>query len=136
MIRKARDTGIALVVCIAGVASLPAADWPHWTGPQGRNTAEETGLPTSFDRKTGANVKWAAELGEVAFGCPTVAAGRVYVGTNMPALRDDRRFGGVHGGVLVCLDEATGARLWTLATPERTEGLPPHAMPRKRSTEE
>ena len=104
-----------------------AADWPHWTGPAGRNVSDEAGLPVSFDRASGHNVKWATRLGEVAFGSPTVAGGRVFVGTNMAAMRADTRFRGLKGGVLACLDETTGARLWNLVCPERTEGLPPRA---------
>lgn len=117
-----------VVVLSGGVlCSVYAADWPHWTGPEWRNAADETNLPSSFDRKSGEHVRWVAELGEVVFGCPTVAGGRVYVGTNMAALRDDGRFDGAKGGVLVCLDEGTGERLWALAAPERTEGLHPRA---------
>jgi outer membrane protein assembly factor BamB len=101
-----------------------AEDWPAWTGPLGRNVARETNLPADFDRDTGRNIKWAAELGDVAFGCPTVSQGRVYIGTNLTALQDDPRFDDLQGGVLACLDKATGTPLWHLVTPVRTEGFP------------
>lgn len=111
--------GILLVA-----AAAYAEDWPAWTGPLGRNVSNETGLPESFDRKSMKNVKWAAKLGTVAFGCPTVANGRVFIGTNYPAARNDPRFSDTNAGVLACLDEATGEILWRLVTPERTEGFP------------
>ncbi len=114
---------IGLFFGATGVWSF-AEDWPHWTGPLGRNAANEIGLPDHFDRSTGENIRWETRLGEVAFGSPVVADGRIYVGTNMAALRDDPRFGRRYGGVLVCLDEATGERRWILASPERTQGLP------------
>ncbi len=102
-----------------------AEDWPAWTGPLGRNVARETNLPADFDRDTGRNIKWVRELGDVVFGAPTVSQGRVYIGTNLAALRDDPRFDDLQGGVLACLDEATGKPLWHLVTPVRTEGFPP-----------
>ena len=113
-----------LVVINVTTSSGTAEDWPHWTGPYNANIANETELPEYFDRSKKHNIKWMVRLGGVAFGCPTVAEGRVFVGTNMPALRDDDRFRGMTGGVLLCLDEATGERLWALACPERSWDLP------------
>jgi outer membrane protein assembly factor BamB len=117
-------TAIALLTAVGLCLPVIAADWPHWTGPNGTNAVEASNLPARFDRKSGENVKWVTRLGEVVFGAPTVSDGRVFVGTNMAALREDPRFRGMQGGVLACLDEETGAVLWTLATPERAEGFP------------
>lgn len=115
------------------VTSAHAEDWPAWTGPHGTNRAIATRLPQSFERSSGKNVAWATLLGDVAFGCPTISDGRIYVGTNAPAVRDDRRFSRPGGGVLVCLDEATGETLWRLVSPERETGFPEHThMPHQR----
>ncbi len=114
----------ALSALLALSFAAHAEDWPAWTGPLGRNVARETNLPADFDRDTGRNIKWVRELGDVAFGCPTVSQGRVYVGTNLAALRDDPRFDDLQGGVLACLEEATGKPFWHLVTPVRTEGFP------------
>lgn len=105
-----------------------AEDWPAWTGPLGRNVTRETNLPADFDLVTGRNIRWVTKLGDVAFGCPTVSQGRVFIGTNLAALRDDPRFDRPQGGVLACLDEATGKPLWHLVSPERTEGFPPNSF--------
>ncbi len=118
-----------LVLCLLGAFccttySAMAEDWPHWTGPYGRNVADTQGLPQDFDRNTQRNIKWVVRLGNVAFGCPTVSDGRIFVGTNMAAVREDNRFRGLSGGVLACLDETTGERIWNLVSPERTQGLP------------
>lgn len=118
---------VAAVLAMTNFA-IHAEDWPAWTGPLGRNVARETNLPADFDRDSGRNIKWVAELGDVAFGAPTVSQGRVYIGTNLAALRDDPRFDGLQGGVLACLDEATGKPLWYLVTPVRTEGFPPESF--------
>ncbi len=101
-----------------------AEDWPHWTGPESRNVSAETDLVESFDRKTLANVRWVTRLGEMAFGAPTISNGRVFVGTNMASVREDKRFRGIRGGVVACLDEVTGERIWNLTCPERTWGFP------------
>jgi outer membrane protein assembly factor BamB len=117
--------GLIVFGFLSVVGPAGAADWPSWMGPEGRNVSGETGLPVSFDRKTKQNVKWVAPLGAHAFGCPTVAAGRVYVGTTIAAARDDKRFDALNsGGVLACLDAETGDRVWTLVSPVRTEGYP------------
>lgn len=124
---------LLFLLCFSSVCSgvafpAMAEDWPHWTGPYGRNVAEEQRLPGTFDRETSHNIKWVTPLGDVAFGAPTVSAGQIYVGTNMAAVRGYKRFRRLRGGVLACLDEATGERLWNLVSPERIRGLPPNAF--------
>ena len=91
-----------MVFLSIGAFSGVAEDWPHWTGPYSRNVSHETNLIAEFDRKTLHNVKWVTGLGDVAFGAPTVAEGRVFIGTNMATVRSDKRFKRQQGGVLVC----------------------------------
>src|SRR5271157_1539339 len=110
-------------------ASLPAADWPRWGGRDDCNmVSEEKGLPESFvpgrkspqgsgiDMRTTRNVKWVARLGTQTYGTPTVANGRVYIGTNDEDLQD-RRIRPTRGGLVMCFDEATGKLLWQLIVP-------------------
>jgi outer membrane protein assembly factor BamB len=93
--------------------------------------SDETGLPDTFTRgtrgqsggidpKTAENVRWVARLGSATYGNPTVADGRVYVGTDDISLAGDKRFKRTRGGLVQCLDEASGKRLWRLVVPERT----------------
>ena len=125
-----RMNRIATVVWVAGLlaAGAPAADWPRWCGPAGTNVSEESPLPAEFTRgsarpdgtvdpATCRNVRWAARVGSVVYGNPTVAGGRVFLGANNGALRGDKRFGQARGGVVQCRDEATGALLWQLVVP-------------------
>lgn len=119
---------IIACACLSFSLLADAEDWPAWTGPLGRNVARESNLPADFDLVTGRNIKWATKLGDVVFGCPTVSRSQVYVGTNLAALRDDPRYDDLQGGVLACLDEATGKPLWHLVSPERTEGFPPNSF--------
>ncbi len=117
-----------------------AADWTQWGGCDARNmVCDVKGLPDAFvpgkrapngdgiDPATTENVKWTARLGSLAYGNPTVAEGRVFVGTDDANLTaGDDRLERTRGGMVQCLDEATGKLLWQIATPKRTE-LPPDA---------
>ncbi|MCU0917399.1 MAG: PQQ-binding-like beta-propeller repeat protein, partial [Planctomycetes bacterium] len=77
-----------------------------------------------IDMATTKNVRWAIKLGAYAYGNPTAARGRVLVGTDIKSLAGDLRFTHRKGGLVKCLDEATGRLVWQLVTPERT-ALPP-----------
>ncbi|MEX2272141.1 MAG: PQQ-binding-like beta-propeller repeat protein [Vicinamibacterales bacterium] len=97
------------------VVTTPTAkgegDWPMWGGSPDRNmVADATGLPTTWDVKTGKNVKWVAELGSQSYGNPVVAEGVVLVGTNNEVLRDPEQTG--DRGVVMAFREATGEFLW------------------------
>ena len=66
-----------------------------------------------------------ATLGNYISGNATIAGGRVFVGTDDAVLEEDSRFHRTHGGMVQCLDEATGKLLWRLAVPVRPrERLP------------
>ena len=122
---------IASVVLHLGISPVlaSAGDWPEWGGGSQRlMVSSETNLPDTFepgqrkrndlgfDLSSSKNVLWAAKLGSKTYGSPTVADGRVYIGTNDDSL-DDPRFKPTGGGILMCLDEVTGKRLWQLVVP-------------------
>jgi outer membrane protein assembly factor BamB len=117
---------------VLGVSPTFGKDWPHWGSDDGRNmVSDEKALPNSFDpgeRKSAGidlaaakNVKWAVRLGNYAYGNATVAAGRVFVGTDCQTLSTAARNATNGCGMLQCLDEATGKLLWRLVTPKRTD---------------
>jgi outer membrane protein assembly factor BamB len=124
-------TGLVIAV-LCGPAL--AADWPQWGGTPSKNMvapADATGLPESAKIEMGSdgaavdaaksqNVKWVAAIGNQTYGNPTVAGGRVYVGTNNDQPRDPNRQG--DRGILMCFDEQTGKFLWQLATPKLSAG--------------
>jgi len=104
-----------------------------WGHDETRNMRSSvTGLPSDFspgefvgtsdeiDPKTTRNVKWIAKLGSQSYGNPTVAGGRVYVGTNNDAPRDPK-YGGDRCAVY-CLDEKTGELLWEINIPKLGTG--------------
>ena len=139
-----RSWGSLVVLLLVGLSGASqAGDWPQWGGPDpGRNmVSSETGLPATFQRgkkspqgreidpTTTRNVRWATRLGTYIYGNPTVAAGRVFVGTDDSLLSGDARLRPTKGGMVQCLDEATGRVLWRLATPNRgKDRLPPQGF--------
>ena len=119
------------------VHSVWAADWPQWGLKNERNmVSPETGLCAYFNTSDDAKapegmssdlmgrVLWKARLGAFAYGNPTVADGRVFVGTDTQTLSGDARLKSVRGGLLKCLDEASGDVLWQLPVRRRTLSIP------------
>jgi outer membrane protein assembly factor BamB len=114
-----RKTGILLalsaVSIVVLVATSPTAgtkgDWPMWGGTPDRNMVSAmTGLPSTWDVKTGKNVKWVAALGSQTYGNPVVAGGVVLVGTNNELERDPQQKG--DRGVLMAFRDSDGEFLW------------------------
>ena len=102
---------VCVIGCVLMAGAAVSADWPMWGGTPSRNMVSPmTGLPTTWDIKTGKNVKWVAELGSQSYGNPTVAGGVVLVGTNNEAMRDPKQGG--DRGVLMAFREATGEFMW------------------------
>ena len=126
---------LALLALLAAPTSAQSGgtDWPQWGRGQSRNmVSPDKGLPRDFsagdfkgnteeiDPKTTKNVRWVAKLGSQSYGNPTVADGRVYVGTNNDSPRD-ARFKGDRSTVY-CFDENTGAFIWQLNVPKLGTG--------------
>ena len=131
MITRAFTLSFAMSLSLA--ASVCAADWPAWGGADpGRNmVSAETGLASVFKPGekspkgdgmmpgTTENVRWVAKLGNFICGNPTVAGGRVFIGTDDSMLQGDARFKRTKGGMVWCLDEKSGKTLWRLPVPAR-----------------
>jgi outer membrane protein assembly factor BamB len=131
---KLRWFAVGLIaITLAVPCFVIAADWPMWGRDSSRNkVSSETGIVSDFssgefkgnteeiDMATTKNVKWVAKLGSQTYGNPTIAAGKVFVGTNNETPRDPRIKG--DRGVLMCLDEKTGALIWQLTVPKLGTG--------------
>jgi len=108
----------ALLLVLAAAAGAGAADQPQWGERFSRNmVSDETGLPDSFDIKTGRNIRWSVPLGRQTWSTPVVASGHVFIGTNNDKPRDPDHRGDC--GVLLCLDEKDGRFCWQLVVPKR-----------------
>ncbi len=98
--------GLVVAAVMLGSAVAGAADWPMLGGRPERNmVSAEKGVPNEWGPKK--NVKWSAELGEVTYGSPVIADGRVFIGTNNDDPKDKTK-----RGVLKCFAEKDGALLW------------------------
>lgn len=81
-----------------------AFDWPSWRGPEQNGVSRETGLVDNLDLD-GSDVLWKnPEAGGIS--TPIVRGGKLYtiVRTNADTVND--------GEKLICLDAATGNKLW------------------------
>jgi outer membrane protein assembly factor BamB len=96
-------------------------DWPMWGGTADRNmVSAQKGIVSTWDVKSGKNVKWVAALGSQTYGNPVVASGKVFVGTNNEAARNPKEGG--DRGVLMCFNEADGKFLWQHANEKLPAG--------------
>jgi len=98
----------AWIVGCAG--SSGEAEWPMWGGRPDRNwVSGATSLPVTWGAQS-SNILWIAELGTIAYGCPSIQDGRIFIGTNNgkprnPAIEGDR-------GIVMCLSATDGKFLW------------------------
>src|SRR5262245_13181015 len=111
----------ALAVLASGLAcaepTKPTAateSWPMFGGGPSRNMANPNAknVPAAWSVEEGKfqNVKWAAQLGSVAYGGPVVAGGKIFVGTNNAKPRNPKNESDM--GVVMCFNEADGKFLW------------------------
>lgn len=122
------------LLTIAIVSSAASADdWSMWGRTPNRNMmSPEKGIPAEFtpghlkdgseevDLSTTKNVKWVTKLGSQAYGNTTVAAGKIFVGTNNESPRNEKHIG--DRGSVYCLDEKTGEFIWQLVVPKLGAG--------------
>ena len=114
--------GAAVLAPVARTAGNPASgDWPMWGGSPDRNMVSAMkGLPTTWDIKSGKNVKWVAMLGSQTYGNPVVGGGVVLVGTNNELVRDPKQPG--DRGVVMAFRESDGEFLWQATHEKLTAG--------------
>ncbi len=120
---KAIITAALLVTAalfLAQASDPGIGDWPMWGGTPDRNMVSNQKVVTSWDVKTGKNVKWVAQLGSQTYGNPTVAGGRVFIGTNNELVRDPKAPG--DRGVLMAFRESDGEFLWQEANAKLPAG--------------
>jgi outer membrane protein assembly factor BamB len=98
------------VLCLMIAGSARGGDWPQWRGPTGQGRVEDTGLPTTWDGKTGANVLWKTALpkGDTPYSSPIVRGDRVFVTLAMNKSREHH---------VLCFDKKEGKQLWDTEVP-------------------
>lgn len=124
---------IGAALCAALALPAQAEDWTTWgRTPQRNMMSPAEGIPDEFvpgdfkddseeiDMSTTEKVKWVVKLGSQAYGNPTVADGKLYVGTNNESPRDDKHSG--DRGNIYAFDERTGKFIWQLVVPKLGAG--------------
>ena len=94
-------------VAQAAAVAADSMDWPMWRGPQQNNSSTEKGLVDSWDPEggEGSNLIWKSEeLGSRS--TPIVMNGKLYT------LVRDQPGTEVEGEKVVCVDAATGEKIW------------------------
>jgi outer membrane protein assembly factor BamB len=95
----------SIVIALASLVPKAAADdWPQWRGPQRDGVWRESAIVEKFASKE-LTPKWRVEIGSGYCG-PTVANGRVYVMDLLQRPRWAER--------VLCFDETTGSKLWSI----------------------
>ena len=93
-----------------------AASWPVWGGTVQRNLINlfEKNIATTWDARRGKekNIKWSVDLGSKAYGGPTIAGGKIFLGTNNQRPRDKAVRG--DKGAIYCLRESDGSLVWQM----------------------
>ncbi|MCA9054285.1 MAG: PQQ-binding-like beta-propeller repeat protein [Planctomycetaceae bacterium] len=94
------QTRAALVFAIGlGVTASPAADWPHWRGPNADGIAPVSELQFNWPDE-GPRILWTAQVG-TGFSAVSIAAGRAYTLGNTADI-----------DTVWCLDAETGDVRW------------------------
>ena len=106
----------------AGQAKAAPQSWPTWGGQPSRNMVNSfaTGIVSEWDVESGKNIKWKAALGSQSYGNPTIADGRIFVGTN----NEGKRNPDIEGdkGIIMCFTAGKGEFLWQAVHDKLTQG--------------
>ena len=121
-LRVAPTVAAGILAAIVAAAPVAAQDEVGMFGntPSRNMVSDETGIPETWDPRTGANILWSQPVGSQAYGGPTVANGKVYVGTNNEGVRDPAYDG--DKGVLMAFDAASGDFIWQMVHDKLSAG--------------
>ena len=97
--RSARMLSLAVAVLMSVCLPAPAADWPHWRGPDYSGISKETGWSGAWPAG-GPKVLWRANVG-TGYSSFAVAGGRAYTMGNQG-----------NQDSVYCFDAATGKEIW------------------------
>jgi outer membrane protein assembly factor BamB len=118
MMRAAR---FALLLAVGSGITVSAADWPHWRGPNGTSTTDETNLPVTWSATE--NVAWKAPIAGLGVSSPIVTGNLVVVTSQ---IGDSTRRAGNHPRLVQGGDaEAAGERALGAARASRADAGEP-----------
>ena len=117
------SSSLLLCACLSVALGSEGDKEPtRWGGRTGPNMVSDArNLPVDLETTTPL---WELRVGTHQYAIPTIDRGRIYVGSN--DYRFDRDRPGIRvtgGGVLRCIDQATGKLIWHFLTPRYFEGM-------------
>ncbi|MBN1818793.1 MAG: PQQ-binding-like beta-propeller repeat protein, partial [Sedimentisphaerales bacterium] len=92
-----------------------------WSGANANMVSDAKNLPADLEN---AHIVWEMRLGTHQYSLPTFEDGRLYIGINDLAL-EHPSVKRTKGGLMMCLDQATGRMIWQLPIPRFAEGSTP-----------
>ena len=95
--------------------AITANGWPMLGGRPDRNAVVFADVPIAWDLLTGENVLWQVPLGDTNFAGPSVAGGRVFIGTDNGLKRDPKHV--KPQGILAAFAAHDGKFLWQDTSP-------------------
>ena len=121
---RASIAALGCVLFLTVLLAAPAAADDHVAmlgGTPSRNmVSDETGLPATWNLRSGENVLWVQEVGSQSYAGPVVSGGKVFIGTNNEGLRNPEIKG--DKGNLMAFDAKTGEFFWQIVHDKLPEG--------------
>jgi len=107
--------------CLAAGAGATDLSF-HWGGGTGPNMVSDArNLPTD---PGSVQPLWELKLGTHQYSIPTVDRGRIYIGANDAGV-ERPGYKPTGGGVVMCVEQATGKLIWELPCPRYFAGVKP-----------
>lgn len=112
-------TALGLSAPRVNAAEYPAVRWGGAASPN--NVSAARNLP---DDPGKAAPLWEIKVGTHQYSIPTIDRGRIYIGANDMAV-DRPGYKRTAGGLVMCVDQATGKLIWRLPIPRFMGGVKP-----------
>ncbi len=106
-------------ITLSASAGPPVIRWGGSDGPNSVSPARR--LPAD---PTAVKPIWELSLGSHQYAVPTIDRGRIYVGANDLGVRRNG-YKPTGGGLLLCIEQATGRMIWQFITPRFFGGIKP-----------
>lgn len=106
--RKVMSLAVTAVLLCAS-ASVLAADWPRWRGPNKDGISPVKGINKAWARKE-PKMLWKVPMGDDGFACPSVADGKVFIIDHEGA-----------NDIVRAIDLAAGEDVWRFSYPDTSK---------------
>jgi outer membrane protein assembly factor BamB len=105
---------LAVSALLLAGASVGAADWPQWRGPNRDGVSTETGLLKEWP-KGGPKLGWRANIGGVGYGSPSIVGDKLFITGAEDDDQGQKEFA-------LCLNTKTGEKNWKVELPSGEGG--------------